>query len=395
MYGWQKRIIKSFSLGVFAAGLFFALPILPSSAQAKTVKDILGRNVSVPDHPKRILLGEGRLIYALEPLEGKNLFDRVVGWQGEFKQADTQTYTKIKKSFPEMDKVAVIGKTTADSVNPEKVLDLNPDLVILSTSGHGPGLEDPLTLRLQKANIPIIFVDFRHDPVTNTVPSLRLLGEALDRQAEAKAYTDFYKKRLDLIQSRLKDLPVSKRPTVFLDMLAGARPCCHTAGNGNMGHFVDAAGGKNVAAALLPGVFGEVSIEQVIASNPDFIVMDGTRGPLAEGPGLRMGALVNPDDARNSLNQLSKMPALANLKASKEKHIYGIWHSYYDNPFNIVAIEAMAKWFHPDLFADLDPDADLNLIENRFTSIGSGGTYWTSLEEPVFLKDKSASKKSY
>lgn len=391
--GWKRRLIKSCLCGAFMFGFSSPFSILQSSVHAKTVKDILGKTVEVPDHPQRILLGEGRLIYALQPLEGKHLFDRIVGWQGEFKQADTQTYTKIKKVFPQIEKVAVIGKTTADSVNPEKVLELNPDLVILSTSGHGPGMSDPLTLRLQKANIPIIFVDFRHDPVANTVPSITLLGKALDREAEAKAFTDFYQSRLNLIQNRLKDLPEEKRPTVFLDMLAGARPCCHTAGKGNMGHFVEVAGGRNIAAPLLPSVFGELSVEQVIASNPDFIVMDGTRGPLADGPGLRMGALVTPNDARLSLNRLAKIPALAGLKAAQDRHIYGIWHSYYDNPFNILAIEAMAKWFHPDMFKDLNPDADLVEMGKRFTSLKADGTYWTSLTDPVFKQTGNSSAK--
>ncbi|QCE35584.1 iron ABC transporter substrate-binding protein [Acetobacteraceae bacterium] len=394
MCGWKKSIYKKVSLGAFFVGLALSFQLAPTFSFAKTVTDILGKKVEIPDSPQRIILGSGRLIYALEPLEGEHLFDRIVGWQGEFKQADTQTYTKIKKKFPQIDKVSVIGKTTADSVNPEKVLELNPDLVILSITGHGPGPNDPLTLRLQKAHVPIIFVDFRQDPVANTVPSMTLLGEALGRQKEAKAFTDFYQNRLDIVENRLKDLPESKRPSVFLYMLAGARPCCHTAGNGNMGHFVQTAGGKNIANAILPGLFGELSIEQVIASNTDYMILDGTRGPLAEGPGLRMGALVDKKDARSSLQDLSKSSALTELNATKNKHVYGIWHSYYDNPFNILAIEAMAKWLHPDLFNDLDPEADLEKVGKEFTPADVGGTYWTSLADPVFENSDDASAKS-
>lgn len=351
--------------------------MLCSHAQAKDITDITGQVVSVPDHPQRLVLGEGRLIYALEPLEKEHLFDRVVGWQGEFREADAQNYEQMRKTFPKADNVAVIGRSSADTISPERLLDLHPDVAIFSTTGHGPGQSGDVTERLKAAHIPVIFVDFRENPIKTTVPSMRILGAVLGREKEAKAYTDFYEERLKAIRAVVDSVPYNQRPRVFIDMLAGARQsCCHTAGRGNMGAFIEAAGGRNVAAGLLPGYLGEVSAEKLIALDPDILLLDGTRGPVNAGPGLKMGSQVTQEQARASLNHLLEAPELAALRAVQTGRAYGIWHTFYDSPFNILAVEAMAKWFYPERFKELDPEADRREVQSRFTVLPISGTYW-------------------
>ncbi|WP_245539078.1 ABC transporter substrate-binding protein [Saccharibacter floricola] len=350
---------------------------LSPSSHAKDITDITGHVVSIPDHPQRLVLGEGRLIYALEPLEKEHLFDRVVGWQGEFRDADAQNYEQMRHAFPKADQVAVIGRSSADTISPEKLLDLHPDVAIFSTTGHGPGQSGDVTERLKAAHIPVVFVDFREDPVKTTVPSMRILGEVLGREEEAKAYTDFYEQRLKAIQSVVDKIPENKRPRVFIDMLAGARQsCCHTAGHGNMGAFIEAAGGRNVADGLLPGYLGEVSAEKLIALDPDILLLDGTRGPVRSGPGLKMGSQVTAEQAKASLNSLLEAPEISGLRAVQTGRTYGIWHTFYDSPFNILAVEVMAKWFYPELFPQLDPEADRRELQSRFTNLPVSGTYW-------------------
>lgn len=364
------------AIGVVAL-LISGIVTCSSYGQAKNIIDITGQNVSVPDHPRRIILGEGRLIYALEPLEQKHLFDRLVGWQGEFREADTQNYEQMRKVFPQAEKLAVIGRSSADTVSPEKVLELRPDLVIFSTTGHGPGQGSDIAERLKAAHIPVVFVDFRENPLKTTVPSMRILGHVLGREKEAKVFTDFYEKRLNEIHAVVDQIPQEKRPTVFIDMLAGTRQsCCHTAGHGNMGAFIEAAGGHNVAADLLPGYLGEVSAEELIALDPDILILDGTRGPVRSRVGLKMGSQVTPEQAKESLNRLLEAPELAGLRAVKTDRTYGIWHTFYDSPFNILAVETMAKWFYPDRFRHLDPEADRQEMQGRFTTLPLSGTYW-------------------
>lgn len=377
MTGQRPRTIRC--LAASALMLWGAAIGIGGHARAETITDLAGRQVDIPAHVHRIVLGEGRLVYALAPLEKSHLFDRIVGWQGEFREADVQSYDKYAALFPAAAKVALIGKTTADTVSPEKVLDLRPDLAILAVSGHGPGAASELVAQLQSAHVPVVFVDFRADPLRDTVRSMRILGAVLDRRREAEDFIAFYQSHLDHIRARLATLPDSARPSVFLEMLAGTREsCCHTAGRGNMGAFIDAAGGRNIAAPLLPGYIGDIDLEQVIAADPDFYVVDGTKGPDYRGPGVRMGAEIDPAAARASVRQVLQRPGIATLAAVRDGHAYGLWHSFYDSPYNILAVEVMAKWFHPDLFRDLDPDATRAELYRRFLPVADSGTYWVS-----------------
>lgn len=353
-----------------------------SAAQAETVKDISGREVVIPDHVNRIVLGEGRLIYAMALLEGKDLFKRIVGWQGEFRMADSQSYDQYLKVFPDIGNIEVIGKNTADSVSAEKVLQLKPDLVVLSLVGHGPGPSSELVGRLKAAHIPYIFINFRTQPVAETVPSIRILGKAIHRETQAEAYARFYNDHLNLIRNRLKNLSENKKPKVFLDMLGGMREsCCHTAGNGNMGAFIDAAGGHNIAKDKLPGPIGEMALEAVIAADPDIYIADGIKGPTANGGGIRMGSDVTEAVARASLEKVMHRPEMSSLRAVKEGNAHAIWHAYYDSPYNIIAIEVMAKWFHPDLFKDIDPSKSQAELYSKFLAVPNTGTFWVSAKQ--------------
>src|SRR5476649_1367396 len=144
-----------------ALSMSLILGLCSTQAVAVTVTDIAGRTVTVPDNVQRVVLGEGRLFFAVSLLEGQKPFDRIVGWQGDFRKLDPQTYATYQAKFPQIDKIPLIGNTSADSISPEKVLTLNPQLAIFGLSGHGPGKESALVGQLQKAGVPVVFVDFR------------------------------------------------------------------------------------------------------------------------------------------------------------------------------------------------------------------------------------------
>ncbi|TDV38254.1 iron complex transport system substrate-binding protein [Paraburkholderia caballeronis] len=355
-----------------------------SNAAPATLTDLAGRVVKVPAEPHRILLGESRLLEAVALLEGPKPLARIVGWQGDLPTMDPQTFDAYARRFPEIRTIPLIGKATEDSISPEKALALKPDVAIFSIAGHGPSRYNALVRQLEATGTTVVFVDFRVHPMQDTLPGIRLLGAVLHREPQADAYIRFYQQHLARVQRVVSAIAPAQRPKVFVDMLAGVwdAGCCHTAGNGNFGEFVDAAGGRNIAAGLLPGVLGDISMEQVIAARPDVYIATGSR----RKPGLaslRVGPLTDAHDAQASLAQLAARPGFDAIKAIHDGRVHGISHNFYDSPYNIVAIEAFAKWFYPQQFASLDVQATEDELYRRFLAIPDGGTEWVDAPLPA------------
>ncbi|MEJ0004184.1 MAG: ABC transporter substrate-binding protein [Pararobbsia sp.] len=360
-----------------------AAPVAAAST-TQTVTDMAGRTVRIPADPRRVLLGESRLLNAVALLEGAHPLARIVGWQGDLPILDPQTFDVYAHQFPEINRIPLIGKASEDSISDEKALSLKPDLAIFSLGGEGPGRYNALVKQLEATGTTVVFVDFRLHPMQNTVPSIRLLGQVLHRNDEANAYIQFYSSHLARIQSVVATIPPAQRPKVFVDLLAGAwgPGCCHTAGHGNFGEFVEAAGGQNIAANLVPGVLGDISMEQLIASQPDVYVATGThaRGGLTA---LHVGAETTESDARASLEQLVARPGFDTIKAIHDGRVFGISHNYYDSPYNIIAIEAFAKWFYPERFKTLDIHATQAELYRRFLAVPPAGTNWVEAPRPA------------
>ncbi|OCQ52694.1 corrinoid ABC transporter substrate-binding protein [Photorhabdus australis subsp. thailandensis] len=371
----SRSIAKSIGISLLAGSAVMA----SFASWAETVTDIVGRTVEAPENVNRILLGEGRLFHAVALLEGDKPLARIVGWQGDFRKLDPQSYAIYKAKFPEIDKVPLIGDTSADSVSSEKVLTLNPDIAIFGLSGHGPGKNSELVAQLEKAGVPVVFVDFRTDPLKNTLPSIRMLGKILHREKQATEYADFYEKNVKLVTEITNKIPEEKKPTVFIDLRAGAfEDCCATAGNGNMGNFIDLAGGKNIAKDVLPGALGNMNLEKIIATDPYIYIASGAKAPDSNEPGVKLGAQATPELAKASLKKMTDRKGISSLTAVTEGRDYAIWHNYYNSPYNVIVAQVFAKWFYPEQFADLDPQETLNKLHSKFLAVEPSGVYWVS-----------------
>jgi len=72
--------------------------------------------------------------------------------------------------------------------------------------------------------------------------------------------------------------------------------------------------------------------------------------------------------------------AYLGIAAQKTHAFHAVWHQFYNSPYQFVAIQQMAKWFHPDLFADLDPDETFRQLHDRFLPIDYQPGYFASLD---------------
>jgi iron complex transport system substrate-binding protein len=343
-----------------------------TTSRATEVTDVLGRHVTVPDNVQRVVLGEGRLLYAMAIVDRSAPFKRIVGWQNDLRKVDPQTFDGYVAQYPEAASIPLIGEASEQSVSAEKILSLKPDLAIFSIAGHGPTEHSPIADILAKAGIPVMFVDFRVRPIEGTRTSFAALGKALGREKEAAAYLDFYNAHLKRITDVAEKLPENARPKVFLELLAGVwQAPGHTTGNAGIGDFIRAVGGTNIAAGVVPGAIGDISVEYALKANPDIYVATGNRNP-----GVLLGAQIGPEAAAQSLARVLARPEFSSLRAIREGRAHGLWHEFYNSPYNILAIEALATWVHPELFKDVDPKKTEDELYATFLPFKKGGTYW-------------------
>lgn len=355
-----------------------ALPLAgPLAAAPITLTDIAGRTVTLPRPAQRVILSEGRQLVALALLS-RDPVSLLAGWSSDLKRRDTATYDLVKRRFPKVETVPVVGEGTEETFSVEKSISLTPDLVVLS-GRLGAARPEEMLRQFEAAGIPVVFVDFFAHPFENTVPSLRILGQALGRDAEAEAYIDFYTTHMDRIAARLKGSSL-RAPKVLMEAHAGgAGECCNSPGRGSIGAFIDFAGGHNIAADVLPGTHGKLSPEYVLKADPSVYVATGGLH-LARTGGLVLGPGISEADARRSLAKVVARPAVAELAAVRDGRVHGLFHNLVNMPVNVIVAELLAKWIHPELFADLDPAATLAEMNTRFLAFPFEGTYWVSLK---------------
>lgn len=360
--------------------LLFLL-IIVFSVQAKTVTDILGRTVTVPDNPQRIVVGESRMLYTLALLEPGNPAQRIVGWPHDLARFDAQSWQIYRQTFPSINAIPVISQGDFRQINVENLILLRPDLVILARYAREDGDQDRLVTALGKAGIPVIYVDLRIDLLHHTVPSVRLLGEVLNRQQRADEFIVFYQQHMAVIRERLAAYHGAK-PTVMLHLHLGRRDtCCTTVAHGNLGDLLAFAGGDNIANTRIKGVYGELNPEALLSANPDVYIATGMAG--AQGKrysDLLLGPQISQQQADHSFRQLmAQQPLLTQLKAVQNRHAWSLWHNFYLSPYHVVAVEMFAKAFYPDLFADIDPQQTFQQLYQQFLPVPFSGTYWSQL----------------
>lgn len=364
--------------------LLLAFAGAASGAATHEVTDLAGRKVQVPVQIERVMLGEGRLLPALALIERGDPTRRLVAMMGEFELLDPAGYAQWRARFPALDRVQRIGRSSAGSVSVEQVIAARPQLAIFGLGGgHGPSDRDRETIaRLEAVGTAVVFIDFRHDPLRNATRSIRLLGEIFGERERAASFIADYDAALARVTTRLAAAK-PPAPSVFLENRVGlSEGCCDTM-VGLVGLLLDAAGGSNIARGLVPGEYGTLNPEFLIARQPDVYIGTGIGAEAtADKHPLRivLGAGASETAARASLQRAVQRRGVAQLAAVKNGRAYAIWHHFYNSPFNVAAVQAMAKWLHPALFADLDPRATLADFYARYQPIPLDGVYWVALD---------------
>lgn len=301
-----------------------SLPFAPH-AVARTVTDMSGTAVTVPDTPTAI----ADLWFA------HNEILVMLGAADKIKVS-----AENPKDSPWLFKVAPVllqARTGVrpQSANPEDLLARKIDLVFV------PQRATAETLR--RASLPTL--DAEYATLPDMLRSLDMTAQALGTpaaQATARLYRQHMEQMLTLLQSRTASLPPTARPKVL--HIARLSPLQIDGTNTLIDSWITAAGGQN--AASVAGNHKPTTFEQIATWNPDIIVLGASAGVPDNNSPLR------------SLTAFQKGQWAVNPQGVFAWDRYGCEA--------LLQLEWAAKLFHPTLFADMNMQNDVQNFYKTF-----------------------------
>jgi len=277
----------------------------PLLSQATIFQDSLGRDVMLRSVPVRIISlapSITEMVYFL------GLGDRLVG------------VTKFSYFPEEAKKKPNVGAYT--DINIEKVIALNPDLVIATADGNKRGDVE----MLEQAGIPVYVVNPRR--INQVLEAIERLGEICGVPDRAGRLVGYLRERVVRV---VKAVETKGRPRVLL--VINVRPLMSVNRNTIHHDIIQLAGGWNMTGDQ-PITYPKLNMEEVIRRRPDVIIISSMK---------RGGEF---EKARREW--FLRWPA---LPAVREGHVYLIDSDLIDRPAPRIVrgLEEMARLIHPEI----------------------------------------------
>ncbi len=264
------------------------------------------------------LTGEIERIVSLAPSGTEILFaigagDRVVGVD------DFSNYP------PETSDIERIGSMTP---NIERIVALEPDLVVAASITSPDDIE-----KLQAAGITVWVAD--SPDVRGVAASIRGLGAAIGLEQATDEVAAELEEQIERVVETVSG--AASLPRVFHELDATDPTKPFTVGPGNFVHdLLTLAGGENVFADA-PSPFPQVGFEEILARNPEAIV-------LADAPYGTTAASVKERVGWEALDAVAGGRILEVTEELSDQ-------MSRPGPRIGLALEALARFLHPDLFA--------------------------------------------
>ena len=219
-----------------------------SAAPFVTVTDAYGFSVEIPAQPERIV--------SLAPSNTEILFALGLG----NRVAGVTDYCNYPTETAEIAKVG--GYST---VNAERVVALNPDVVFASDGNTKEVVEHLKTLGLTVVAVK------NAESVADTYADIRLIGEAAGVSEAAEILVENISRKIGIVSEQTAGLP---RPKVV--HMIWHDPIMVSAGNTFQDEMITAAGGVNAFAD--DNGWATIQLERFLAVNPDVIIVSGAHG---------------------------------------------------------------------------------------------------------------------
>jgi len=234
-----------------------AASIAPRFARSAPLTDAAGRAIAIPDRIERVFAAgppASILLYTFAS-------DLLLGWTRSHEPAQCALLGAGACDKPEVGRLTGRGNTT----NFETLLKLKPDLIL--DVGNVNDTYVSLANRVQEqTGIPYALLDGRFDALVTTYGQL---GELTRRPSEAKEFARYASETMSTIKGRVEKIAEAQRPRVYYGR--GPRGLETGLGGSINVETIEYLGARNVAAERQGGV-ATVSVEQVLAWNPDVII---------------------------------------------------------------------------------------------------------------------------
>jgi iron complex transport system substrate-binding protein len=319
---------------LWAIHFALCLPLLALSAHARTIVDMSGRSVEIPDRIERVACLEvicyPRMFMLGEDAKIVTMYASSAPWTVATnpRSVNIPSY----RGDPNLEELAVLKPDVAFiRYNPEQAL---PRLKALGIPGlvSQPYPREPQSLD-----------EFLADMKT----MVRLFGQVLGGEAEKRAedWCAYFDERARFLTSRVSGIPAEGRARVYY---VRGPEAVSTQGKGGYTYWSGKLAGADMVVdrALSVGK-GAVSMEDLIRWNPE-VVLVGRQYPLEVVTG----------DAR-----WRDITAVVHHKVVSTPE--GVW--YWDGgPEIILQAQFIAKTIYPDRFADFDMATELKAYYARF-----------------------------
>lgn len=303
------------------------------NVEVQTITDGLGRKVTVPIDPERIVCqGPGALRYICY----LGAQDAVVGVEDiELRKDENRRPYAIAN--PQFQNMPLIGEYRGNT-DPEKIVTVDPDVIFWT---YVQSADDADELQA-KTGIPVVALNYGDLGVyrNDMYLSLNTMAEVMGKEERAEEVIKFFDMTIEDLESRTSDIPEDEKTSVYVGGIAYRGPHGFQSTEPSYPPFT-LINAKN-AATSLGTEHADVSKEAIIEWDPEIIFVD----------------LSTYQTTPSAVDELETDPAYTSLTAVKNGEVYGIlpYNWYTTNHGSVLAAAYYSgKVIYPERFQDIEP----------------------------------------
>ena len=306
-------------------------PATEAAPATQVLTDNVGREVELPVPVDTCVVANR---YNSELIRACGAVDHIIA---------VDTNTAQDRVYWEMfDPENVIGKSQRE-LNYEKIIELNPQVVILPDNGAYEEAEEKLTPFGIK-----VFVISGYD-TADFKNQTENIGKMFGVEEQAAKFYNFFNDKLEYISEKLEG--VEKR-TVYFETTSDYS----TIFEGNaMYNMVEFANVTNIFSTDTENLSAkEIDPEAIIARNPDVIIKLVTPDKALAGTGLYTAP--TKEEFQKAYNDIIGRVGFDSINAVKNDDIYFMTQFSHGGASKLVGTLFIAKMVYPDLLTELDAD---------------------------------------